>query len=138
MSNQRYGRSFVQELLEDGREDEALTAAEQAVQEKPTFAAAHFDLGSVLEALGRTHDALGAYEAALLHNARERSVESFVLDDTYFSALIDAAQAAGTTDGPRILARYEEHAKDGGHASEVGEWMARLRGHAPSLLDKTR
>lgn len=139
MSNERYGRSFVQELIDDGRSDEALDAAEKAVAERPKQALAHFDLASALESLDRGADAIPAYEAALECNLVERTVESFVLDDAYFSALVDAAQALGAkADAVKLVGRYRDHAPSGAHSSEVSEWEARLAGRAPSLLDKTK
>lgn len=139
MSNERYGRSFVQELIDDGRHDEAVEAAAAAVAEKPHHAAAHFDLAAALEANDRGIEAIPAYEAALFCNAKERSVESFVLDDAYFSALVDAAQATGSKpEAVTMVGRYRAHAPLGSHLGEVSEWEARLSGRAPSLLDKTK
>lgn len=137
MSNERYGRSFVQELLDDGNEEEALAAAEREIGDKPEAASAHYDHALVLEALERGEEALAAYERALSCNQRERTVEGFVLDDAYFSALLDVAQTKGRA-GLEIVARYRVHAPDGAHLSELGEWEARLAGRAPSLLDKTK
>ena len=139
MSNERYGRSFVQELIDDDKGEEALEAAVAAIAEKPKFAAAHFDHASALELLERGPEAIAAYEAALACNVAERSVEGFVLDDAYFSALIEVAQATpAKTDKLAMVARYREHAPAGAHVKEVAEWEARFAGLAPSLLDKTK
>lgn len=139
MSNERYGRSFVQELIDDGKGEEALAAAQQVVAEKPNHAAAHFDHASALEALERGAEAVPAYEQALRCNALERTVESFVLDDAYFSALVEVAQTLGEKpEAMAMVARYRTHAPHGAHLGEVPEWEARFAGTAPSLLDKTR
>lgn len=139
MSNERYGRSFVQELIDDDRGEEALEAAVAAVAEKPAHAAAHFDHALALELLERGRESVAAYEQALACNVAERSVESFVLDDAYISALIEVAQAApAKADKLALVARYRAHAAGGAHLAEVAEWEARFAGLAPSLLDKTR
>ena len=139
MSNERYGRSFVQELIDDDRGEEALEAAIAAVAEKPKHAAAHFDHALALELLERGPEAIRAYENALGCNGAERSVEGFVLDDAYFSALVEAAQTLqATADKLAMVARYREHVAGGAHVAEVAEWEARFAGLAPSLLDKTK
>ena len=139
MSNERYGRGFVQELIDDGQNEEALEAAVEALAEKPNLASAHFDHASALEALERGAEAIPSYEAALRLNIEERTVESFVLDDAYFSALVEAAQSlASKPEAVAMVARYRTHAPSGAHLKEVPEWEARFSGHAPSLLDKTK
>lgn len=139
MSNQRYGRSFVQELIDDGETEQALEEADKAVSERPEQALAHFDRASALEALERGADAIPAYEKALACNDNERTVEGFVLDDAYFSALVEAAQLLGSKpDAIALVSRYRTHAPSGAHLGEVAEWEARFAGRAPSLLDKTK
>lgn len=137
--NERYGRSFVGELVDAGDFDEAVTAASELIDQDRGTAELHFERARAYEGLEDFARALPDYERAIALNDHAKLVDRFVLDDAYFSALLDAAERAA--DKPAAVAlvdRYAQHAKEGGHHAEAREWRARMAGVAPSLLDKTQ
>jgi tetratricopeptide (TPR) repeat protein len=50
---------------QQGRFEEAINHWEQALQSKPDYAEAHYNLGVALEEVGRAQEAIGHYEQAL-------------------------------------------------------------------------
>jgi hypothetical protein len=137
----RYGMSFAKKHIEEGDYEEAVAAATEAIDGGDAGPEPLFDRATALELLERFADAVVDLEAAIAKNAAEKELDPFVLDDTYFSALLGAAREKAGTDahaGAKMLDRYRELLPEGSHVAESRDWQKRLRGEMPSLLDKTK
>jgi tetratricopeptide (TPR) repeat protein len=127
--------SFAKTLIDKGDYEEAVLAATKDIDEGNVGPDPLFDRASAYELLERYAEAVRDFEAAIKVNLVEKSMDPFVLDDAYFSALVAAARAA--TD-PRMLDRYAQALPEGGHLADARDWQKRLRGEMPSLLDRTK
>jgi tetratricopeptide (TPR) repeat protein len=133
--------SFAKGLIESGDYEEAVEAATKEIDGGDHGPEPLFDRATALELLERYDEAVVDLEEAIAKNRAERVIDPFVLDDTYFSALLGAAKRIAETDAARgaaMLERYREVVPDGAHAGESRDWQKRLRGEMPSLLDKTK
>jgi hypothetical protein len=137
----RYGMSFAKELIEKGDYEEAASAATEAIAGGDAGPEPLFDRATALELLERFDEAVADLEQAIAKNRAEKVLDPFVLDDSFFSALLGAARARAESDaraGAKMLERYAELLPDGAHLAESRDWQKRLRGEMPSLLDKTK
>jgi Flp pilus assembly protein TadD len=130
----RYGMSFAKELIEKGDYEEAVDAATKAIDEGDKGPEPLFDRGAALDFLERHDEAVADLEKAIAQNRAVKEIDPFVLDDTYFSALLSAAKKNGAA----LLERYRDVVPDGTHLADARDWQKRLRGEMPSLLDKTK
>jgi hypothetical protein len=137
----RYGMSFAKELIEKGDYEEAVAAASEAIGGGDAGPEPLFDRATALELLERFEEAVADLETAIAKNRADKVLDPFVLDDSFFSALLGAARARAESDaraGARLLERYVELLPEGAHVAESRDWQKRLRGEMPSLLDKTK
>ena len=137
----RYGMSFAKELIEQGDYEAAVVAASRAIEEGDAGPEPLFDRATASELVEDFDAAVRDFEAAIEKNRAEKSLDPFLLDDAYFSALLAAARRDAERDaasGVARLERYRTVSPDGAHATDVRDWQKRLRGEMPSLLDKTK
>src|SRR5437868_5422170 len=130
----RYGMSFATKAIENGDYEEAVTAATSAIEGGDAGPQPLFDRGTALELHERFDEAVADLEAAITINRKEKEIDPFLLDDTYFSALLGASKRGAEGDRPRgaaMLGRYAEILPDGAHLSESRDWQKRLRGEMP-------
>lgn len=138
----RYGMSFAKKHIEDGEYEEAIEAATKSIADGDAGPEPLFDRGTAYDFCERYEEAVADFEKALTLNGQEQVIDPFTVDDAYFSALTTAAQqAAAAKDvakGVALLQRYAQFAPKGGHLGEAQDWLKRLKGEMPSLLDKTK
>jgi tetratricopeptide (TPR) repeat protein len=126
----RYGMSFAAKLTEQGNYLEAVAEATRAAardEEDPTPLVERAAAYALLE---RYPEAVADLESALGLDASAGVLETDVVDDAYFSALLGAAKleaAAGSHDAAAAtLTRYKSILPDGRHLADVEAWSARL------------
>ena len=127
----RYGMTFAAKLIEEGKYDEAIVEATKLADKVPTDPMPLIDRASAYELLERFPEAVADYEKAFALDAEAGVLETEVVDDGYFNALICAAKADCKTDkvtGAKWLDRYKGTVPEGQHHSEVIEWRKRLLG----------
>lgn len=127
----RYGMTFAAKLIEEGKYDEAIVEATRLVEKVPADPLPLVDRASAYELLERFPEAVADYEKALTLDAEAQVLETEVVDDGYFNALICAAKAECLTNkvaGAKWLDRYKAIVPDGQHHGEVIEWRKRLLG----------
>lgn len=137
----RYGMSFAKKHIEQGDYEEAVAAATEDIEGGNQGPEPLLDRATAYELLERYGEAVTDLERAIELNQAEKEIDPFVLDDTYFSALLSAAKLDAQTDVKVAVARLDRYAKlvpDGSHLGESRDWQKRLRGEMPSLLDKTK
>jgi tetratricopeptide (TPR) repeat protein len=126
-----YGRSFSQKLLQDGKYDEALAAAAQAIAAEPDNPEHFVDRAQALVLLEREIEAVPDFRRALELDEAAQILESDLVDDAFFSALLAAARA----EAPRsldaavaLLASYRTTLPAGRHVGDADTWTRRLKG----------
>lgn len=135
----QYGRSFASKLLAEERFEEALTEADRAIAAESDEPEHHLDRAQALVGLGREADALPSFIRALQLDAEAGVLESDLVDDDYFSALLAAARAESDVEaGVRRLASYKETLPEGRHLRDADDWARRLRGELKSEFVKRR
>lgn len=137
----RYGMSFAKDLIEQGDYEEAVLAATRAIDEGDSGPEPLFDRGTAHELAESFDAAVEDLEQAIVRNREEKSLDPFMLDDAYFSALLAAARRDAESDVARAVARLDRYAKaapEGAHLGDARDWQKRLRGEMPSLLDRTK
>jgi tetratricopeptide (TPR) repeat protein len=137
----QYGRSFASKLIEDGHYEQAIEAATKALaleQDNPE----HFvDRATALAQLGRDGEAAADFVRALELDQAVQVIETDLIDDAYFSALLAAARADAAHSvetGCARLAGYLAVLPDGRHVEDVDSWTRRLRGELKSEFVKVR
>jgi tetratricopeptide (TPR) repeat protein len=137
----RYGMSFAKDLIEQGDYEEAVLAATRAIDEGDSGPEPLFDRGTAHELAENFDAAVQDLEAAVTKNREDKSLDPFMLDDAYFSALLAAARRDAESDVARGVARLDRYATvspQGAHLGDARDWQKRLRGEMPSLLDRTK
>lgn len=137
----RYGMSFAKELIEQGDYEEAVAAATRAIEEGDHGPEPLYDRAAAHELAENFDASVADFEAAIARNVEDKSVDPFLLDDAYFSALLAAARHDAERDvaaAVRRLERYRGTCPEGAHLGDARDWQRRLRGEMPSLLDKTK
>ena len=135
----RYGMSFAAELLEQGKYEEAIDAATEAMKGDAANPEPFADRAAAYDYLERYAEAAGDLEKALALNAAAPVIDQDNLDDAFFSALVGAAKADAETSVEAAvarLARYRQVMPQGRHVQDAEDWRKRVRGEMPSLLDK--
>lgn len=125
----RYGMSFAAKLNEEGRYDEAIAEATKLFEKAPTSPLPLVDRATAYELLERFDDAVADYERAFALDREAEVLETGVVDDSYFNALMSAATEHAKRDkavASRLLDRYAATLPDGEHLDEIAEWRARL------------
>jgi len=129
----RYGMTFAAKLIQEGKYAEAVEEASRAVARDDEDPAALVDRAAAYAWLERYPEAVRDLEAALALDQTAGVLETDVVDDAYFSALLGAAKAEARTSieaAERTLARYGTVLPGGRHLEDAALWPARLRGAA--------
>jgi len=127
----RYGMSFAAKLIQEGKYAEAVEEATRAVARDDEDPAALVDRASAYAVLERYPEAVRDLEAALALDQSAGVLETDLVDDAYFSALLGVAKAeaqASIDAAEQTLARYQTVLPDGRHRDDVARWSDRLRG----------
>jgi len=127
----RYGMTFAAKLIQEGKYAEAVEEANRAVARDDEDPAALVDRASAYAWLERYSEAVRDLEAALALDQTAGMLETDVVDDAYFSALLGAAKAEARTSmeaAERTLARYKTVLPAGRHLGDAAQWPDRLRG----------
>jgi tetratricopeptide (TPR) repeat protein len=134
-----YGRSFASKLIQDGKLEEAVAAAGQAIAAEADNPEHFVDRATALSSLGRDREAAPDFRRALELDQAAQILETDLIDDAYFSSLLAAARAESSADaGCQLLAGYLETLPDGRHVNDVRDWSARLRGELRTEWTKER
>ena len=126
----RYGMSFAAKMIEQGRYAEAIEEATRAVERDEEDPAPLVERASAYAWLERYTEAVRDLEAALALDQSAGVLETDVVDDAYFSALLGAAKAEAQTSieaAAKTLARYESVLPGGRHLADAAAWPDRLR-----------
>jgi tetratricopeptide (TPR) repeat protein len=120
----RYGMSFAAKMIQEGKYAEAIEEATRAVardEEDPTPLVERASAYAWLERY---------LEAAIALDGSAGVLETDVVDDAYFSALLGAAKLEARTSmeaASRTLARYGTILPGGRHLTDAAAWPDRLR-----------
>ncbi len=140
MSGQ-YGRSFASKLIQDGKYDEAVAESTRAIAEEADDPEHFVDRATAYVQLDRNVEAAEDFVRALTLDETAGILETDMVDDAYFSALLAAAreEAKGSVEaGCRRLASYLGSLPEGRHVKDAGDWTRRLRGELKSEFVKNR
>ncbi len=145
----RYGMSFARKMIDDGLYEEAVIEATKEIDAGTTSPEILVDRATAYDFQEKYAEAAMDFERALVLDLAERILERDDIDDSYFSALVCAAEhlahahsATGDVEksvsaGTELIDRYARALPAGRHLREAEEWKRRLRGELPSALDKT-
>jgi tetratricopeptide (TPR) repeat protein len=126
----RYGMSFAAKMIQEGKYAEAIEEATRAAgrdEEDPTPLLERANAYALLE---RYPDAVKDLEAAIALDETAGVLETDVVDDAYFSALLGAAKLQARTSldaATQTLARYATILPGGRHLADAAAWPDRLR-----------
>lgn len=126
----RYGMSFAAKMIQQGKYAEAIDEATRAVMRDEEDPAALVERASAYAWLERYPEAVQDLEAAIALDETAGVLETDVVDDAYFSALLGAAKIEAQTSldaATRTLARYETVLPAGRHLADAAAWPGRLR-----------
>lgn len=140
MSGQ-YGRSFASKLIQDGKYDEAIAESTKAIAQEDDNPEHFVDRATAYVQLDRNAEAAQDFVRALELDQTAGILETDMVDDAYFSALLAAAREeakASVDTGCKRLAGYLEALPDGRHVKDAADWTRRLRGELKSEFVKTR
>jgi tetratricopeptide (TPR) repeat protein len=134
-----YGRSRIGKLIQEGRYDEAVSWATQALATDPGDLEARVERAQALSALGRYAEATVDLEQALVLDDGSGELDIDQLDDAYFTALLEVARERATVSldaGADELSRYAAvfAPPRGQHHADVDLWTRRIRGQVPPTL----
>jgi TolA-binding protein len=117
---------ILSELVEQGRDREALTAADDYLGRFPAdgrAAEVAFIRGNLLrEKLGRTADALAAYQQALALATRPR-----LRDDALFAVGACQGMLGHTAQARDTFKQYQTQFPGGAHSGELSRWLSETR-----------
>ena len=122
--------SFAAKLIQEGKYAEAIEEASRAVARDDEDPAALVDRANAYAWLERYPEAARDLEAALALDETAGVLETDVVDDAYFSALLGAAKLEARTSldaATETLARYETILPGGRHLADAAAWPDRLR-----------
>ncbi len=126
----RYGMTFAAKLIQQGNYAEAVEEATRAFVRDEEDPAPLIDRASAYAWLEQYADAVKDLEMALELDKESGVLETDVVDDAYFSALLGAAKAEARTSvetAATTLARYRTVLPDGRHVADADAWPERLR-----------
>jgi tetratricopeptide (TPR) repeat protein len=124
-----YGRSFASKLIQDGKYEDAITEATKAIALEDDNPEHYADRATACVQLGRDLEAVSDFKKALELDEVTQILETDLIDDDMFSALLAAARAEKDTDkGCALLASYRDTLPKGRHVADVDTWTQRLRG----------
>src|SRR5262245_29086843 len=134
MGRGRYGRSFADRLIHEGKYDEALRASDKALRPDEADRPAVSDPAAGRSRLEPYEESVAAYERAIELNRSSGGLEEDQIDDAYYEALRAWAVALfGSGDAVRAIAaleRYDAHAPTGRHADDRKKWYEQFRGES--------
>ena len=140
MSGQ-YGRSFASKLIQDGRFEEAVAAASNAIAEEGDNPEHWADRATAWAELGNNGEAARDFERALALDEEAAVLETDLVDDAYFSALLGQAReeaSASVESGCATLRSYVKARPTGRHLRDAEDWIRRLKGELKSEFVKVR
>ena len=126
----RYGMSFAAKMIQEGKYAEAIEEATRAVARDDEDPAPLVERANAYAFLERYPEAVKDLEAAIALDETAGVLESDVVDDAYFSALLGAAklEAQSSLDAAtETLARYATILPGGRHLADAAAWPDRLR-----------
>lgn len=129
----RYGMSFATKLIEQGKYLEAVEEATRAAARDDEDPTPLVERAAAYALLERYPEAVADLEAALRLDETAGVLETDVVDDAYFSALLGAAKLEARASGDSAastLARYRSILPAGRHLADAEAWAARLRAAA--------
>jgi tetratricopeptide (TPR) repeat protein len=122
--------SFAAKLIQEGKYAEAVEEASRAVARDDEDPAALVDRATAYAWLESYPEAVRDLEAALALDETAGVLETDVVDDAYFSALLGAAKLEARSSLPaatQTLARYQTILPGGRHLADAAAWPDRLR-----------
>ncbi len=132
-----YGRSFASKLIQDGKYEQAIAEAAKAIALEDDNPEHYVDRAMACVQLGREADAVGDFKKALELDQVTNILETDLIDDELFSALLAAARAQSDVEaGCTLLASYRATLPKGRHLADVDTWSQRLRGQLPTDWSK--
>lgn len=140
MSGQ-YGRSFASKLIQDGHYEQAIAEASRAIALEDDNPEHYVDRATACVQLDRNAEAAADFVRALALDGEAGLLETDLVDDAYFSALLAVAreEARGSVEeGCRRLSGYRETLPEGRHLKDAEDWSRRLRGELKSEFVKAR
>ena len=126
----RYGMSFAAKMIQEGKYAEAIEEATRAVARDDEDPAPLVERANAYALLERYPEAVKDLEAAIALDETAGVLESDVVDDAYFSALLGAAKVEAQSSleaATRTLARYATILPGGRHLADAAAWPDRLR-----------
>jgi tetratricopeptide (TPR) repeat protein len=126
----RYGMSFAAKMIQEGKYAEAIEEATRAVARDEEDPTPLVERASAYAWLERYPEAVKDLEAAIALDGSAGVLETDVVDDAYFSALLGAAKLEARTSmeaASRTLARYGTILPGGRHLTDAAAWPDRLR-----------
>jgi hypothetical protein len=126
----RYGMSFAAKMIEQGKYVEAVEEATRAVARDEEDPAPLVERASAYAWLERYPEAVTDFEAAIALDETAGMLETDVVDDAYFSALLGAAKVEAKTSletATATLGRYRRVLPAGRHLADAAAWPDRLR-----------
>lgn len=133
-----YGRSFASKLIQDGKYEQAIDEAGKAIALEPENPEHWADRANACVQLGRDADSLPDFVRALALDEEAQVLETDLIDDAYFSALLAAARTQPVDAGCKMLSSYAQTLPKGRHVRDAAEWQERLRGERKSEFVKVR
>ncbi len=133
----QYGVSFAAKLIEKGEFVEAIGAADKAIALAEEDSEPRFERALALAGMGQYLDAATDFEQAIALEVSSQMLDTDILDDSYFDALLSAARGeSNIADGVKHLERYAKTLPEGRHAQDSIDWAKRLRGELKSEFVK--
>jgi hypothetical protein len=126
-----YGGSFAQKLIDQGRFDEAVAAAEKDMARDADDPEPLVDRATALVGLSRYGEAVIDLDKALQLDEAAQVLETDFVDDTYFAAILGdarALQGKSVAEAVARLGRYRDVFPRGRHARDLDRIAAQLRG----------
>ena len=126
----RYGMSFAAKLTEQGKYAEAIEEANRAAARDDEDPTPLVERAAAYAWLERYPEAVADLEAAFELDKTAGVLETDVVDDAYFSALLGAAKAeapASMEAAAKTLGRYKTILPGGRHLTDAETWTERLR-----------
>jgi tetratricopeptide (TPR) repeat protein len=133
----RYGMSFAAKLTEQGKYAEAIEEASRAADRDDEDPTPLVERAAAYAWLERYPEAVQDLETALTLDQTAGVLETDVVDDAYFSALLGAAKAEAPSSmeaAAKTLARYEATLPGGRHLADAATWLDRLKSSSSGNL----
>ena len=136
----RYGMSFAKKLIEEGKYEEAVAEATRQIDAGTDNPETLAERATAYDFMEKYAEAAMDFERALELDKTQTILETDDIDDSYFSAVVGAAELLASTsvaEGTLFLERYARALPEGRHLKEAEDWKKRLRGVLVATLDRT-